>query len=316
MCDSGIFPDCISGALLSSGDEPFDFNGSDTLVYEACEYKDSFLNFYPSYSVMLNIELDHTDYFKSIEQLKDSFLRAIDNSEVAIINTDCKNLAELKNKTTARTVLAGRAHDSHYQLTDVSENGGKYSFSVREAMGRVTKIRLNVIGEFQVHNALMAFAFAREYGIPSEKIKASLEDYIGIPRRLELIGKYKNHKLYYDYAHHPSEIRAGITAITKAESAPIVIFRPHTYSRTSSLFYDFASSLSLAKQTLILDIDGVREENESGVSSEALAREIGNNAARVTENEIPALLDLSDSPIVIMGAANLDKVKNRLGKEK
>lgn len=317
---SDISCDCICGADLGEGRGPFVINDSRALVYESCEYKDSFLNFYPDYAVFLNLELDHPDYFKGIEDIKHSFLRAMNNSLNVIVNADDENLFEISKKTVANPILVGRGDGCCYRLLKILENNGKCSFWVLENGGRVTKISLNLFGSFNVYNALCAYSLCREIGIEADRVKTGLESFTAIPRRLEYIGKYKNHKLYYDYAHHPTEIKASIKAIENAEGVkPCVIFRPHTYSRTETLFAEFCDSLSLADKALLLDIDGVREENKSGISSSALAEKIGDTATRVTKNDVLTHIDDNGSPIILMGAADLGEIKEMLlknGKEK
>ena len=302
--------DVISGASLFENAEPYSFCGSDTVIYEACEYKDSFLRFFPEYSIFLNLEYDHADYFKSIEDLKASFIRAGGLAKHLIINADDANLRSLIPFIDSDIITFGSDISAKYRLCDISENDGKYSFSVRESGGRVTKIALNILGDFNVYNALAAFSLCSEIGIDREKIKAALESFFGIARRLEYLCEYKGHSVYYDYAHHPSEISGGIKAIAqKHKDAPIVIFRPHTYSRTDALFDEFAASLSGAKRALILDIDGVREENKSGISSSKIAEKIGKSATRVTKYDFLDYIDGSGSPIIIMGAADVSFVK-------
>jgi UDP-N-acetylmuramate--alanine ligase len=301
--------DAISGANLFSENEPYALsNNSTKLVYEACEYRDSFLNFFPKLALFLNLELEHTDYFKNLESLEKSFLSAMNNCDTAIVNADCESLYRLSQKTQAKIVLAGSASYCKYRLAQISKNSGKYSFSVVEDGGRVTKIALNIYGKFNVYNALLAFAAAREAGVDADRAKYFTEEFSGIARRLEYIGKYENHRVYYDYAHHPREISEGIRAITERDGSPIVIFRPHTFSRTQSLLLDFAKALRMSKRALLLDIDGIREENDTGISSEILSKETGNGAIRVTKNELLDHIDASNSPIIVMGAADMREI--------
>ena len=304
--------DAVIGAPFTDTLAPFSFNGSDTLVYEACEYKDSFLYFFPKIAVFLNLELDHTDYFENTEAIKRSFARAMENAELVIINNDDAMLKDAARGIGRPVVRVGSSFDSDYRLTDKFENGGKYGFLVEERGGRVTKIDLSLVGEHQIYNALCAFAAAREVGVPAPIIRSVLLNLAPLCRRLQRIGDYKNHPVYYDYAHHPTEILASIRTISEIHSAPTVIFKPHTFSRTHSLMDGFVRSLSLARTALILDIDGIREKNESGVSSEELVRKIGQNATRVTENDFLNHIGNGYEPIIIMGAANMDKIKEIL----
>lgn len=293
-------------------ERPFAFTGGDTLVYEACEYKDSFLYFFPTLSVFLNLELDHTDYFKTTSDLLRSFSLAMQNAKTIIINGDDPLLKKAAQNVETRTVTVGASCGSDYRLISKTENRGKYAFSVEEGGGRVTKISLGLIGEHQVTNALCAFAAAREFGVPADLIKSVLENLPPLSRRLEYLGDYMGRRVYYDYAHHPTEIASGIRAISESDACPTVIFKPHTYSRTRSLMDGFAAALSKARRALILDIDGIREENESGVSSEELIKKIGNTATRVTENDFLSYIGEENEPIIVMGAANMETIKEKL----
>jgi len=163
-------------------------------------------------------------------------------------------------------------------------------------------------------NALMAASAAYEIGIAGADIERALSIFLPPERRLEIIGEYKGVPVYYDYAHHPTEISAAIRAvkeITGGEAA--VIFKPHTYSRTAGFMSEFAASLSLAKRVFLCEISAIREEAIPGISSERLAGMIGSGAVTVSEDNVAAALgEPTESAIIIMGAANLDAVRKKI----
>ena len=185
-------------------------------------------------------------------------------------------------------------------------------FKEGEYLGEIT---LEVIGEFNLSNAAMACAAAMECGIGFDVCQGALSSFLGIPTRLELVGEWKGRRVYFDYAHHPTEIEEGIKAIkSDTGRALTVIFGPHTFSRTKVLFDGFARVLSLADKLLITDIDAVREKMDDSISSELLAEKTNGRVIR-TEDELVAAISASDGDIAVMGAADLGWVKNLLSKE-
>ncbi len=316
----GMDSDCICGASLSKDGKPYEYNNSKTLIYEACEYKDSFLSFFPDFNIFLNLELDHTDYFSDIEALKASFLSAMNNCQVAIVNSDDENLISVSQRTEATVISIGQSKKADYRLVSYEKDNGFYKYEILERDGKKNNVKLGIPGFFNVYNSLCAYAACREWGLDGEGIAEAISSFPGIPRRLEYIGKYRGRAVYYDYAHHPREIAVGIETVEAITGqSPMVIFRPHTYSRTSAFFSDFVNSLSLAKRVLLLDIDGIREENKYGVTSLLLAEKMGEVATRVTNNDVFEHINSSNLPILLMGAADVSCIKEGLiknGKEK
>ena len=174
------------------------------------------------------------------------------------------------------------------------------------------EVELSMIGAFNISNAVAAISCAVECGIPFSDCAAALRTFSGIGRRLEHIGDVSGRPVYYDYAHHPTEIREGIKAVKCDTGMPVtVIFGPHTYSRTEKLWGDFVSALGEADHVILTEIDAIREPSREGVSSSALARECGGVLADDAARLVNALAE-SEGAIVIMGAANMDWVKNTI----
>ncbi len=308
---AGRNPTTLSGADLPIG-EPLRIGGSNLLIYEACEYKDSFLDFSPTIAVALNLELDHTDYFSGIDALKSSFTSALGRaSRRAIINGDDENLRDVADKLRKPPVsFGGRDHNEYsYSITSFKPYG--YSFDIFRFGSRLGSFELNIPGEFNVHNATAAIIAALEYGIDVETVAEAISSFSGIPRRLEYIGSRFGRKIYYDYAHHPTEISATIGALKSLTGTQItVIFKPHTYSRTKSLWREFASSLSLADHIILSDIFPARESEIPGVSSAKLAEFIGTKAKYLPDSKIIEYIDLcTKGTVVLMGAGDLENIK-------
>jgi UDP-N-acetylmuramate--alanine ligase len=313
--DAGLSPTVLSGARLYRSKLPFSIGALDYLVYEACEYKDSFLSFSPTVAVFLNMELDHTDYFRDEKALASSFLKAMARAETVIVNRDDSALYSLAERSGRRVISYGASYGCDYRYETISAEAGNIRFRVFEAERELGEVCLSLLGEFNVSNATAAIAAAREVSVEFSAVAKSLSEFCGIQRRLEGIGNYKGRALYYDYAHHPTEIKASISAVRGAFGGKVtVIFRPHTYSRTAGLWEGFKEALSSADFVILLDIDAVREREIAGVSSERLAGEIGALFLCV-EADIDNLLSETEGAIILMGAAELSGVKKRLTNE-
>ncbi len=309
---AGLSPTTVIGANLSDTGSPLRIGKNEYFVYEACEYKDSFLYFSPTYALFCNLELEHVDYFENLERIKDSFLKAINTAKVAFINIDDENLASLISKTNTGTVTFGENEQAEYRGELLPDDNGRYKVKIQHGGGVVFEAKLSVIGKHNAKNALAAASLSLYLGVPGEKIKIALESFFGIERRLEVIGKRGEATVYYDYAHHPTEIKNAIEAVRSVSRGKLcVVFKPHTYSRTSFFLDGFCDALSLADRVYICEISAIREENSDGVCSTDLCKGIGSKA-RLLENEknIEKSIDSEKfSAIIIMGAANLDCVK-------
>ncbi len=304
----------LIGASLEDTSLPYRIGNKETLIYESCEYKDSFLRFHPTVALFLNLEMDHTDYFEDLDALKTSFLNAMNRAPLSIVNADDENLADIVGKAEGRVVTFGMSDNSDYRASVLNSKRGKCKLRFTYHKKHLIDLRLQVPGVHNVINACGAFAAACECGIATEIAGEALRSFCGISRRVEYIGKYCGASVYYDYAHHPTEIRCTLNTVRELVSGKItVIFRPHMYSRTEFFMQEFADALSLADSVLLLEIDAIREEKISGVSSEILAALIGDFAESVSEENVISHLDCqSTDAVIIMGAANLEIIKERI----
>ena len=272
-------PTTLSGAGLS-GEDSVALGSLGVMIYEACEYRDSFLSFRPTIALATNLELDHTDYFKNKAAITESFRSALSLAEgIAVINGDDEWLSEIKNNITARVVTYGTGEESDYRylISSFCERG--FVFTLSRFGSHIDSFTLNIPGVFNVANAVGAIVTALEFGIDTEIIKKAVASFPGIPRRLELVGGRRGRAVFYDYAHHPTEISASINTVRLMTGEDVtVVFKPHTYSRTKSLWENFRLSLSLADRIILTDIYPARETPLAGVSSAHLAEEIGSKA--------------------------------------
>jgi len=265
-------PTVVSGAELSTIDGAYRIGGEERFVFEACEYCDSFLSFCPTTAVITNLEYDHADYFHDMEQLRASFRRYLSLSDTAILNADDPETAALSKDYHGKTVTFGVMNVADYTAERITYHGGRASFALVVRGTHGCDVTLSVPGYHNVLNALAAAAAALEGGIPATAVAEGLSRFGGAKRRFEHMGKTASGaEVYNDYAHHPSELRATLSAAKAMGGRIVAVFQPHTYSRTAELFDDFAAAFGDADEVILAEIYAAREENIYGVSSKLLA---------------------------------------------
>ena len=248
-------------------------------VTEACEYTNSFLSFFPKTAIVLNVEEDHLDFFKDLQEIRDSFhsfARLLPEDGTLIINSDIENYQELCKDLTCKIVTYGFSENDDFFASDIIYNeSGFPTFTVTTKNGVKTNYTLSVPGLHNISNALAAISFASLEGIASDVISDALKAFGGTDRRFDYKGTIGGVTIIDDYAHHPTEIRATLTA---AENYPHnhlwCVFQPHTYTRTKAFLREFAEALSLAENIILADIYAAREKDTLGISSKTLQAEI------------------------------------------
>ena len=307
----GTDPTVALGAPMPDG-LPLREGGRGTFLYEACEYKDAFLRFHPTIAVALNLEMDHPDYFKNVKELRESFRRALSRAErFALVNVDDENLAIVLKGLKAPVITYGQGTRATYRYLIESFLDHGFTFSLWKYGQRVGKFTLNIPGVFNVNNAAAAVIVALELGLTAESISEALSEFRGVPRRLEFIGERYGRPVFYDYAHHPTEIAASLNAVKLMTHGLVtVVFKPHTFTRTQSLWEEFRLSLGIADYSLIAPIYPAREEPIHGISSERLADELGLHSKFVEDYEVASALDsFTHGTIVIMGAGDMEDIR-------
>jgi len=262
------------GGILGSIDSNFRIGKSDYFVAEACEYFDSFSKFYPHIGVILNIDNDHTDYFKSEEQLRNSFKQYAGNiseNGFLVINNSICDLDEFVRGLKCSVVTYGLGGD-YTAANIVYTKDGKSNFDIYYKGDFVTNVCLNLAGNHNVENALAAFAVGRALGVDTDVIGKSFANFSGAKRRFETKGLWNGTRIIDDYAHHPTEINATLSAAKKCEHKKIyTVFQPHTFSRTKAFLDGFAEALSISDVTVLLDIYSARESDDGSIHSRDLA---------------------------------------------
>ena len=272
MMEAGLDPTVMIGGYLPLLHAGHRVGHGDTIVLESCEYCDSFLNFFPTLAIVLNVEADHLDYFKDLEDIEDSFHKFAELSTGGVIanGDDPHTLDAMKDLD---FISFGMGEQNRIRAVNVAEDGT--SFDVICDGELYSHIELGVFGVHNVMNALAAAASAWMMGIPGEAVARGLHSFHGAGRRMEHKGTYYGAEVYDDYAHHPDEVAATLKSVRcMGEHRLVLAFQPHTYTRTKALFEDFVRELSKADVLVLGEIYAARESNTVGISSKDLADRI------------------------------------------
>lgn len=250
---------------------------SETFVTEACEYTNSFLSFFPKISVILNIDADHLDFFKDIDDIRRSFRRfaeLLPSDGTLIINADIPNYREITDGLLCRVITYSLKNPADYTAANIAyDKYGRASFDVLKDGVKVGSYFLKVPGLHNVSNALASAALGHLLGLDEESIIRGLGNFTGTDRRFQYKGEVGGVTVIDDYAHHPTEIEATLTASGNYPHKKIwCVFQPHTYTRTKALLPEFARALSLADHVVLADIYAARETDDLGISSADLQK--------------------------------------------
>ncbi len=275
------------------------------LLYESCEYKRALLSFSPTVLLLLNAEWDHPDCYADKQALVQTFLQAAQQAPAVIVSADDSSLEQMA-RILPHIKTFGLAKDADLRYEVQSTANGCCTMSVWEKGVWLGCLALRVPGTFQCANAAAALCCARQMGVPFDVACRALETFDGIGRRMEPMTLPDGKQVIYDYAHHPTEIRAVISAYRGMyHRAVCVVFRPHTYSRTAALWQDFVNALSEADEVIITDIYAAREAPLPGISAQCLAESVGASARYVPLSALPAAVHACQRGIILMGAGDL-----------
>ncbi len=316
--EAGRNPTVLCGAPLVGEDFALREGGGDVCIMEACEYRDSFLSLTPTLALLLSFDHDHTDYFPTVTALVDSFTRFAAKSETLIYNGEDATLARIARASHTPCLSFGVASgDAHAKNLDYVDGCAQFSLVLE---GRdCGEITLRVAGRHNLQNALAAALAANAHGIGQSQICAALSTFSGLSRRMEYKGLFRGARVIDDYAHHPREIAAVLTAVRKSIGTGrlFAVFQPHTYSRTKAFLADFAEVLGGADRVMITDIYAAREQDTGEVSAAALADLTGAHAdatgdlaatAAALAREVAA-----GDTVLVMGAGDTHRLFAALG---
>ena len=323
---AGKDPTVTVGGILDSIGGNIRVGSSDYFVAEACEYTNSFLSFWPTIEVILNVEADHLDFFKDLDDIRHSFkefINRLPRSErgFLVINSDIKDLDYFLEGLGCDYATFGSSPDADLSAKDISfDELARPSYTLLVDGEELGRVELGVTGIHNVYNSLAALAVARRLGIPLYDAKRALAGFTGTERRFEYKGEVQGLTIIDDYAHHPQEIEATIAAARHYPHKKLwVAFQPHTYTRTKALLSDFAEALKEADEVILTDIYAAREQNTVGISSEDLAeriREAGGSVTYISDfSDIEKFIlnNLGTGDLLItMGAGNIVDVADDL----
>ena len=291
-----------------------------TIILESCEYCNSFLSFFPTVAVILNVEADHLDFFKDLEDVEKSFRAFADlvpeNGTVLANGEDANTMKALKGK---EGVVTFGLETGDYHSANLTWEDGYPAFDLVHDGQTVCHIELQIPGLHNVKNAIAAASAACILGIPGEAIARGLGDFRGAGRRFEYKGKINGADVYDDYAHHPGELKALLDmAATLGYKRVICAFQPHTYTRTKALFHEFAQVLSQPDVTYLAEIFAAREKNEVGITSQDLADAVEGAKAAPSLEVLAQWLAQEARPgdlILTVGAGNIYTVGEELARK-
>ncbi len=318
-------PTVLSGAELSIMDGAYRTGNGDDFIFEACEYMDSFLDFNPTVAIILNVEMDHVDYFHSIEQVKRSYAAyaALTGKDgYAVVNGD-DTIAMDALRDYGGTLVTFGINDEGclYRAQNIKMKNGCYCYDLIKGKELMCSVELSVPGYHNIYNSLACAAAADICGISPEDISSGLHLFSGAARRMELRGYLDGAAVYDDYGHHPTEVvttLGGARALSDARDGRLFcVFQPHTYSRTKEFLDEFSRAFDDAHRVMLVDIYPARETDTLGVSSELLASLIGDKASYCPSFAAAAKM-LSDEvsacdTVVVMGAGDIWHVFESLG---
>lgn len=323
--EANLDPTISVGGILHAIDGNIRVGHSEHFITEACEYTNSFLQFFPTIGIILNIEEDHMDFFKDLADIRHSFRKfaeLIPEHGTLIINADIDNYEEITENLSCRVLTYGLKNKSadftaenisydelgcgSFDAVTDGENGGHFS--------------LRVVGSHNISNTLACLALSSLYGIDDDTIQRALTSFRGTERRFEYKGKKNGFTIIDDYAHHPTEITATLTSAAKYPHKTLwCVFQPHTYTRTKAFLKDFANSLSAADKIILTDIYAAREKDPGDISSRNLKEELEKLGKEVyyfpdfEKIQTFILKNLVDGDLLItMGAGNVVEIGENL----
>lgn len=272
---TGCNPTIHLGGILPIIGSAGKMGGPTYFVVESCEYKDSFLQFHPTASIILNIDADHLDYFTDLDHIQRSFAAytALHPKDGYLLgNGEDARVCDVLKDAPCPTETFGTTAVCDWQAVNITLQQGYYEYEALYKGESKAHVSLRVPGRHNVGNSLAALAMAAHYGVEPQAASDALTQYTGAKRRMEKIGEVQDAQLVHDFAHHPTEVRATLSAMVDYSQAEVIcVFQPHTYSRTKLLFEDWIHAFDQAEHLILLDIYAAREPDPGTISSKMLA---------------------------------------------
>ena len=312
LIEAGLDPTVLNGAVMRDINSSYRRGGDGVLCFEACEYTDSFLSFYPQTALVLNIGFDHADYFKNADAYTESFKKYIGQSPSAVVNVDSTNCKKAIEGYTGKLIKCGMSKNADVYAENLRTDGKYPEFDAIYKGKKYAHIKLGVFGIHNVYNALCCIGACVLLGVDGKSAAKGIAKFKGVARRFELRGKCNGAEIYDDYAHHPDEIEATLkTAREQTEGKLYVAFQPHTYSRTAEFYDGFINAFKDCDEVIFCDIYAARETDTLGMSAEKLAADTKNGVYKGDFKNVAAYLKTvlrKGDAAVIMGAGNLNSI--------
>lgn len=284
LAHGGLDPTMVIGGKLAAIGSNARLGNGEIIVAEADESDGSFLKLSPSLAVITNIDLEHVDFYRNLEEIKESFINFANRVPFygsIVLCGDDENIRAILPAIKRKFITYGIDSDSDLKAAEISFQGATSIFTLNLRGSFLGTVKLNAPGLFNVYNALAAIAISLEIDLPLAKIIAGLSSFTGVQRRLEVKGIINKVAVVDDYGHHPTEIRATLAAARHIWGGrTFVVFQPHRYSRTKALFQEFATSFSDADSLIVTDIYPAGEDALPGVDSERLQEAIKRSGHR------------------------------------
>lgn len=311
LVNSGKDPSAIIGGKLPFIGGNGRIGKSEIMVCEACEYVDTFLQLTPAVSIILNVDADHLDYFKDLEHIIRSFHRfASQTTKALVVNGDDPNTLKAIEGVSLPVITFGLGKDNDYYAAEVAASAGvREHFTLMHKGEKLTEIALSVPGKHNIYNALAAAAAAHYLGVAPKDIAFSLHQFTGVHRRFEILGRPNDIVIADDFAHHPTELTATLTAAMQMGFQTVwAVFQPHTFSRTYLLMDDFAKALRIPDRVVMSEILPVRETNTYNVHTKDLADKVPGSVWFDTFEEIADYIAAHAKPgdlVLTLGGGNV-----------
>lgn len=305
---SAMYSDEPLISLIGDGTGKAD-KGSEVFVFEACEYKNTFLNYNPKFGLINNVEMDHPDFFRDLDHVIETYQKFADLCEVVIINNDDANCRKIK---TDNTITFGITNESDIMMKNVEKDSTGFGFDLIVKGEFIGNYHLPFVGDHMILNSLAALSIAYAAGKDIKSAVKNLAGFTGVKRRFEteILDSENNIIMIDDYAHHPTAIELTINAIRQKypEYTVTVLFQPHTYSRTITFLDEFASTLKEADNLFLADIFGSVRETEGEITINVLEEAVAKHGKNV-EKDLQFIKDIKENHIIaVLGAGNIDKL--------
>lgn len=273
-------PTILLGGSLDEIEGNVHVGSEDFLVTEACEYKGNIRHYFPSTVIVLNIDEDHLDYYKDLDDIVNTFkdyMRNLDKDSKTILNLNEENNKLIIDSIQGRLITYGQENeDADYNAINIEfDNVGRPSFDLKMPNGNIEHFELGIIGRHNINNAMASIIATYENGIDIETIRENLKNYTGLHRRMEIIGRVGDATIMTDYGHHPSEIEVTLKALKEHTKGKLIcIWQPHTYSRTKLLIDKFARCFDYADEVIVTKIYAAREKEDTTIHSEDVVKKL------------------------------------------